>query len=95
MVQRLLIPRIVVDINRHGLERRDLRGEGVEEGVVLSTRVPVGVSCWILRTSRHVTSSWTSITKVQDTQGFDLVVKAEEGRPGDNQGKNITYCSRS
>lgn len=36
MVNRMLIRRIIVNVNRHGLEGRDFRGEGIEESVVLS-----------------------------------------------------------
>lgn len=36
MIQRLLIPCIIVDIDRDGLQVGDFGGERVEEGVVLS-----------------------------------------------------------
>ena len=35
MIQRLLIPRIIIDINRDRFKRRYFPGEGVQEGVVL------------------------------------------------------------
>lgn len=39
MIQRILIPRIIIDINRNGLQRGDLRREGVKERIVLSIRI--------------------------------------------------------
>lgn len=35
MIQRILISRIIMNIDRDGFQGGDFRGEGVEEGIIL------------------------------------------------------------
>lgn len=66
MIQRILIPCIIVDIDGDGFEIRHFGREGVEEGVVLSVGRKSNISIYITESFRTV---YTVCTSKRGTEG--------------------------